>query len=165
MAYLITVLSHFMLGGKKRRERKEKEIKDRLVLPTENTFVNSAIVLCNTISLKTETICALCSWALVPPQSRGERRQAGGSTGPWRSAGLPAGPRWCPHTAAEGTLVGRPFLPQEESSPPCNQPESAREGPSLAGSGHASTSPAAIVARIGNETHPSSPLPKMTLGI
>lgn len=38
----------------KKRERKEKEIKDRLVLPTENTFVNSAIVLSNTISLKTE---------------------------------------------------------------------------------------------------------------
>lgn len=45
----------FHVRGKKKRERKEKEIKDRLVLPTENTFVNSAIVLRNTTSLKTES--------------------------------------------------------------------------------------------------------------
>lgn len=40
---------------RKKRERKEKERKEGLVLPTESTFVNSAIVLCNTISLKTQT--------------------------------------------------------------------------------------------------------------
>lgn len=36
------------------RKKKDKERKEGLVLPTENTFVNSAIVLCNTISFKTQ---------------------------------------------------------------------------------------------------------------
>lgn len=65
MAYLITFLSHFML------ERKRKE---GLVLPTENTFVNSAIVLCNTIYLKMQTGFHPCaSPALNTPEVTTDR--------------------------------------------------------------------------------------------
>lgn len=39
----------FMLGKKKKRGRKKGP-----VLPTENAFVNSTIVLCNIISIKTQ---------------------------------------------------------------------------------------------------------------
>ena len=37
------------------RKKQKRERKGGLVLPTENTFVNSAIVLRNTISLKMQT--------------------------------------------------------------------------------------------------------------